>query len=205
MKKTETLGLNQWELSDPIRMEDFNADNAILETTLRTLTASPVEVIAREDGANAMNGYASEPCRFDICGVNWDEWKLCGGSVYHGGRAGRQRLHPAAHPHIRGSRLQPSQQPPAFFDAVLSQPGQQPGRERHRLRAGPFHHSVGDPVFQILHPGVRFSIQCRATNFINPASCCWGSGKRRSWGWKSLPGQLVRGALVSCDGSYETV
>lgn len=74
MKKTETLGLNQWELSDPIRMEDFNADNAILETTLRTLTASPVEVIAREDGANAMNGYASEPCRFDICGVNWDEW-----------------------------------------------------------------------------------------------------------------------------------
>lgn len=34
MKQTEQYGLNQWELSDPIRMEDFNADNARLEEIL---------------------------------------------------------------------------------------------------------------------------------------------------------------------------
>lgn len=34
MKKTDTYQLNQWELSDRIRMEDFNADNLRLESIL---------------------------------------------------------------------------------------------------------------------------------------------------------------------------
>ena len=34
MKQTEQYGLNQWELSDRIRMEDFNADNAKIADAL---------------------------------------------------------------------------------------------------------------------------------------------------------------------------
>ena len=34
MKKTEQYDLNQWELSDRIRMEDFNADNAKIAAAL---------------------------------------------------------------------------------------------------------------------------------------------------------------------------
>ena len=34
MQQTEQYQLNQWELADRVRMEDFNADNAKLETAL---------------------------------------------------------------------------------------------------------------------------------------------------------------------------
>lgn len=34
MKQTDQYGLNQWELSDRIQMEDFNADNAKIDTAL---------------------------------------------------------------------------------------------------------------------------------------------------------------------------
>lgn len=34
MRKTETYQLNQWEISDRVRMEDFNADNVQLEKIL---------------------------------------------------------------------------------------------------------------------------------------------------------------------------
>ena len=37
MKQTEHYGLNQWDLSDRIRMEDFNADNQITDTILAAL------------------------------------------------------------------------------------------------------------------------------------------------------------------------
>ena len=34
MKKTAQFGLNQWEMSDRIQMDDFNADNAAIEAAL---------------------------------------------------------------------------------------------------------------------------------------------------------------------------
>ena len=37
MKQTEHCSLNQWELSDQIRMEDFNADNAKIAAELAEL------------------------------------------------------------------------------------------------------------------------------------------------------------------------
>ena len=37
MKQTEHCELNQWELSDPILMEDFNADNAKIAAELAEL------------------------------------------------------------------------------------------------------------------------------------------------------------------------
>lgn len=38
MKKTDVYQLNQWEMSDRVRMEDFNADNARLEAALEGKT-----------------------------------------------------------------------------------------------------------------------------------------------------------------------
>lgn len=40
MQQTEQYQLNQWELADRVRMEDFNADNAKLETALTGLQTS---------------------------------------------------------------------------------------------------------------------------------------------------------------------
>ena len=34
MKKTAQFGLNQWEMSDRIQMQDFNRDNAIIDAAL---------------------------------------------------------------------------------------------------------------------------------------------------------------------------
>ena len=36
MKKTAQFGLNQWEMSDRIQMQDFNRDNAAIEAALGT-------------------------------------------------------------------------------------------------------------------------------------------------------------------------
>ena len=44
MKQTEYCGLNQWELSDRIRMEDFNADNAKIAAELAELRRQVLEL-----------------------------------------------------------------------------------------------------------------------------------------------------------------
>lgn len=49
MKKTPNYQLNQWDMTDRIMMQDFNADNMKLDATLRTLAASiSAETEARE-------------------------------------------------------------------------------------------------------------------------------------------------------------
>lgn len=55
MKKTAQFGLNQWEMSDRIQMQDFNRDNAAIEAALaarncRFYTASYVG-----DGQTTLN------------------------------------------------------------------------------------------------------------------------------------------------------
>lgn len=52
MKKTERYELNQWEASDRIRMEDFNADNLRLETALLEKTGR-LEFIRSYDGSES--------------------------------------------------------------------------------------------------------------------------------------------------------
>ncbi len=42
MTKTEHFQLNQWELSDRIMMEDFNADNAKIDAALGALSAERI-------------------------------------------------------------------------------------------------------------------------------------------------------------------
>lgn len=51
MRKTEKYQLNQWELSDRIRMEDFNADNARLETALDGVQNGLTQVQSTLEGA----------------------------------------------------------------------------------------------------------------------------------------------------------
>ena len=48
MKQTEHFCLNQWELTDRIRMEDFNADNARIEAALAELKAKVDELESRK-------------------------------------------------------------------------------------------------------------------------------------------------------------
>ena len=40
LQQTSQFHLNQWELTDRIRMEDFNGDNQKLETALASLAAA---------------------------------------------------------------------------------------------------------------------------------------------------------------------
>lgn len=47
MKQTPNYGLNQWELGDRIRMEDFNADNDITDTILAELDGELDEKLGR--------------------------------------------------------------------------------------------------------------------------------------------------------------
>ena len=44
MKQTEYCELNQWELSDRVRMEDFNADNAKIAAELARLRANVADL-----------------------------------------------------------------------------------------------------------------------------------------------------------------
>lgn len=54
MRKTEHYSLNQWDLSDEIKMEDFNQDNASVDAALAALAAiagkgDHIQVIAKGD------------------------------------------------------------------------------------------------------------------------------------------------------------
>ena len=40
MTKTENYNLNQWEATDPIRREDFNADNAAIDAAIKAVEQS---------------------------------------------------------------------------------------------------------------------------------------------------------------------
>ena len=70
MKKTAQFGLNQWEMSDRIQMDDFNADNAAIEAALarverRSAFHTILDVTTTEDLKNA-----AWPLNID-----WTEWK----------------------------------------------------------------------------------------------------------------------------------
>lgn len=68
MKQTKQYGLNQWELSDPIRMADFNADNSRLEEALKGKAGRFQKI--REYVAS--QGSASAGVTFGVS--DWSEW-----------------------------------------------------------------------------------------------------------------------------------
>lgn len=69
MKKTNTYQLNQWELSDRIRMEDFNADNLRLETALGRKLAGFQKIGSYPSGAGANNTGAATFTH------DWNAWE----------------------------------------------------------------------------------------------------------------------------------
>lgn len=68
MKNTEQYNLNQWEASDRIRMEDFNADNRKLEAALleKTGRMEYIRTVASQGG-----WYTWSPAFYPI---KFDEW-----------------------------------------------------------------------------------------------------------------------------------
>ena len=64
MTKTEHYQLNQWDAADPVRREDFNADNAKLDAAIaavRNETAENLQELARNVSANLGSG--GQNCR----------------------------------------------------------------------------------------------------------------------------------------------
>ena len=71
MEHTKNFNLTQWALTDPVRMEDFNADNARLEAALTALSAGPELLLEREeaDGGFSITSYGLK----DLL-ETWDRW-----------------------------------------------------------------------------------------------------------------------------------
>ncbi|MGN1003481.1 MAG: hypothetical protein ACI4O5_01500 [Oscillospiraceae bacterium] len=66
MEKTANYQLNQWDAADPIRREDFNADNAAIDAALAALgetAAAHDETVA---GLAANLGTAGKNCRLAV-------------------------------------------------------------------------------------------------------------------------------------------
>lgn len=68
MKKTEHLGLNLWELSDRVRMEDFNADNLKIDERLH----ASGELILKE----TIEGEKVYKHVVDISGIQWERYMM---------------------------------------------------------------------------------------------------------------------------------
>jgi hypothetical protein len=73
MNKTPRYELNQWELSDPVRMEDFNADNAKVESALAGLDRrtryqkSPLSMVIP---------YSLSTCTMNNRFLKWEEFSV---------------------------------------------------------------------------------------------------------------------------------
>ena len=70
MKQTEQYGLNQWELTDRIRMEDFNADNAKIAAALAGKTGR-LEKINDTILNSLCSGFGTKP---NVS--NWNDWDM---------------------------------------------------------------------------------------------------------------------------------
>lgn len=72
MKQTDQYGLNQWELSDRIRMEDFNADN------LKIAQALAGKMGRFEEIHTDASDHPSSGTAVNHIIKNWNEWDLFG-------------------------------------------------------------------------------------------------------------------------------
>nr|WP_325221513.1 hypothetical protein [uncultured Oscillibacter sp.] len=93
MKQTEHCELNQWELSDPIRMADFNADNAKIAAELAELrrAITGISFYLGELGVVDMLGRQKQihaHTIFTECFIRPDErFKTTGGVTFSNNRA----------------------------------------------------------------------------------------------------------------------
>lgn len=70
MKQTEQYGLNQWELTDRIRMADFNADNAKIAAALAGKTGRLEKITFNSLGSPSL-GLGTKPFV-----SNWNDWEM---------------------------------------------------------------------------------------------------------------------------------
>lgn len=68
MKQTGAYQLNQWELTDRIRMEDFNSDNARTDAALAALRDGKADVSALNALSIQLNGKADQTALNDLNG-----------------------------------------------------------------------------------------------------------------------------------------
>ena len=64
--KTSHLALNQWQRTDPVVMDDFNADNAKVDAALSSL---PVVKLF-----SVTVGTAAQQVDIDLSGVDWSQY-----------------------------------------------------------------------------------------------------------------------------------
>ena len=101
MNKTQNYQLNQWAKSDRVLMEDFNADNAKIDTALKASAdaiaaektareqAVSSEVSARKSAVSALEDKATlhtikttylprstGPVTVSLSGIDWTQWKI---------------------------------------------------------------------------------------------------------------------------------
>lgn len=76
MQQTEQYGLNQWELTDRIRMEDFNADNLKIAEALAGKLGH-MQTLTNIKGSSGRVGMSST----NLTKVNWANYELV---FYHG-------------------------------------------------------------------------------------------------------------------------
>jgi len=79
MKQTEQYGLNQWELADRIRMDDFNADNAKIDAALAG-KLDRIETIYYST-SKLPTDYMSIATIVNLWGA-WEDWEVFGHSLY---------------------------------------------------------------------------------------------------------------------------
>ena len=92
MKKTAQFGLNQWEMSDRIQMQDFNRDNAAIEAALAKRNCQFYTASYQGDGRDSRtHTFPAKPVFVLIISVGYFYVLMHNaekGDNYYAGRAG---------------------------------------------------------------------------------------------------------------------
>lgn len=143
MKQTENYQLNQWELTDRIRMEDFNGDNAKIDEAMKAISDTVTEhAAALADMGQHLIKEMTIPstCKsFDIPmnDIDWSQWKhvhvvveaitesacnvylaVNGGSVEFGGGGGNEDSTPQSSRKVLHLMLFPYHDPRLYAIAM---------------------------------------------------------------------------------------
>ena len=70
-KLTENYQLCQWERTDKVLMEDFNADNAKIDGALAALAGSKADTSALDALARTVSGHTTSLSRLGNCGIQY--------------------------------------------------------------------------------------------------------------------------------------
>lgn len=77
MKKTEHLKLSQWDLTDPIKMDDFNRDNAILDALGRRGRSELIKTHYHDPSdSTSWTGSNARNLLIPVSDLDWSEWEL---------------------------------------------------------------------------------------------------------------------------------